>query len=84
MNNGEMATVLASLEKEEEYQNADTINKKLMEALLLENNQYMYEAYLRFKEAQELVPDNQLVKNLRAVFLTRQGLLRAGTEALIK
>ena len=84
INNDKSASALASLEKEKDYQNADALQKKWMEALLLEDRQYVYEAYLKFKEAQELTPDNQLVKNLMAAFLTRQGLLRAGTEALVK
>ncbi|MDX1939002.1 MAG: hypothetical protein SFU99_00535 [Saprospiraceae bacterium] len=82
IDNDKLVSAIALLEKEEEYQKADALYKKLMEALVFENNQFIYEAYLRLQEAQKLAPDNQLIKNLTAAFLARQGLIRAGSEII--
>ena len=67
-----------------EYKKADDFDKKWMEAIVMEQEDFVYDAYDRYSNLLLQNPDNLLIKKLFAAFLTRQGLTQEGEKLLEK
>ncbi len=68
--------------KIEEYADADAFEKKWMEAIVMEQEGFIYDAYNRYNDLRLQSPENLLVKKLFASFLVRQGLTQQALEEI--
>ena len=64
-------TVLTSLKNEKEYMKGSSLQKMLMEAYELENNDYNTLAYRKYQEAMKMSENSQLAAQMYAAFVDR-------------
>ena len=69
--------LVLELENSAEFQQNGPVDRLLMKAQLLEENQYVYEANQALAEALKQNPGSPLVKRVYGAFLVRQGLWHA-------
>ena len=65
-----------------DYKNADDFEKKWMEAIVMEQENFNFDAYIRYKNLSIQNPENLLIKKLFASFLVRQGLTQAAIDQI--
>jgi hypothetical protein len=80
----EWASMQKRLESIPLYNSANPSRRTWMEALMLEREKYIYEAYIRLQKLTEKEPDNLLVRKLFATFLARHGLVKRAENILKK
>ncbi len=77
-------TIIRKAEKVSDYKKAGNFEKKWMEAVVMEQEDFIYDAYCRYNDLRTQEPDNLLVKKLFATFLVRQNLTQEAIEQIKK
>ncbi len=74
--------IIQKAEKISDYKEADDLEKQWMEAIIMEQENFVYDAYNRYIALRSQHPENLLIKKLFAAFLVRQGLTREAIEEI--
>ncbi len=74
--------IVQKAEKISDYKKADDFEKKWMQAIVMEQENFIYDAYNRYLSLRSQHPENLLIKKLFAAFLVRQGLTLEAVEQL--